>query len=239
MTDKLQDKLRNSGDYTTYHIVMHSREAADRIDELEAILSEAVEGAWIDDEWELKARKALKAKEAETPERPSTDDQVPPREKYVPRASKAALFLLQADFQEHKRSTGKHRLWATEKIDTLWGELCSVRRRIEALERHTQTASHAPIVPHSCDAETIPSTPASHGSGDKTLEPLPEGWVHIPFEDHPKRHGEPMTTDRRSGKERRVSKSARTHSGNYFWHENAPFPNRRSISRRKSDRQEE
>lgn len=216
MSDSLVERLRqasvgmgtrNPKKYCFILTVAEAIEAADRIEELEAVL------------------KALKATEAETPERPSTTVRTP-----LPSNETATDFVPQADFQAHKRHTAidhqaqsERNLWVTDRLE-------DQERRIRTLEARMSEAYQ----PREGLDPNV-STPAFHGSADKTPEPHKQiWWSHEEFADAAISQGI-QPTQRRSGKDRRVWLSARTHDGSYYDRESRPWQCRRKSARRLQD----
>lgn len=217
MSDSLVERLRqasvgmgtrNPKDYCFILTVAEAIEAADRIEELEAVL------------------KALKATEAETPERPSTTVRTP-----LPSNETATDFVPQADFQAHRRHTAidhqaqsERNLWVTDRLE-------DQERRIRTLEARISEAYQ----PREGLDPNV-STPASHGSEDKTPEPQ-----HLEGEDLHRFQASPLGTaplpkDRRSGKERRVLRSVEVEDGVYSAAGTFLYLNRRKSARRLEDR---
>lgn len=215
-------------------------EAAHRIEELEAALSSIREKAWNEPCSYNLADKALKATEAETPNCPVCNDdplkcadhlgfclsepikeeaETPEHQKtddHIVRLSDetASDYVLQDDYQEHRRSTEEtlnSLLLHTRNLDQT---LDSVVDQLRSLERRMSAASPNVSYRYSnwCEEESDP-TPASHESEDKTLEPQlgevsTNGHVFRPWSGF---HSTPdearWQEERRSGKAKRASSS--------------------------------
>ena len=233
---------------------------AKRIEELEAEVE-----YWrkqFHDEAGLHYEPPLKAAEVETPERPSKPDPIPPQSSSAPTGEMilhdcdlGVSVCSQADFQEHKRDTEqtlKDLLLHTRNLDQT---LDSVVDRLRTLEARMLEAS-----PSREGSEGNASTPASHGSEDKTpihkilvwqgidVEPGYLDYSFGPFQrkDVQRQEGDHIVhevwamlhTDRRSGKERRVWLSGELTSQEYVSDGENLYPRRRKSARRKSDRRE-
>lgn len=234
----LVERLRKGNDQMGPHEKLQW-EAADRIEELEAVLRKRtlalldIREATVETDWYWERADlalggltwdAVKATEAETPERPSTTVRTP-----LPSNEATSDLVLQDEFQAHRRHTAiahqaqsERNLWVTDRLE-------DQERRIRTLE---QRMSEAYQPREGLDPNA--STPASQQSASKTpdqpppLEPT-EIWKAVEGETIETK----SPTDRRSGKERRVLKSVEICGAVYSAAGVFLYLNRRKISRRK------
>ena len=219
-----------SNDYELVKVVMAAKS---RIEELEAAIrkhhdefpDEALNGER--ELWTL-----LKATEAETPNTPSTDDQAPPQSTpYRAVGRGVRLDWLLSDFQEHKQQVERSLKTLKAEMDIVAQQSDSVRDRLLTLEARMSEA-YQPREGLDPNA----STPAFHGSEDRTPEPqlgdkVQDGRVYRRADPDQRFVG--WFPERRSGKERRESKIEQTTSERHYVIEQKIYPTRRKISRRK------
>ena len=223
-----------SNDYELVKVVMAAKS---RIEELEAAIrkhhdefpDEALNGER--ELWTL-----LKATEAETPNTPSTDDQAPPQSTpYRAVGRGVRLDWLLSDFQEHKQQVERSLKTLKAEMDIVAQQSDSVRDRLLTLEARMSEA-YQPREGLDPNA----STPAFHGSEDRTPEPqlgdkVQDGRVYRRADPDQRFVG--WFPERRSGKERRESKIEQTTSERHYVIEQKIYPTRRgNANRRKVDR---
>lgn len=184
----------------------------------------------------------IKAAEVETPERPSKPDPIPPQSSSAPTGEMilhdcdlGVSVCSQADFQEHKRdmeqALQRQSGWNQATTNRLNAMLC----QLEALEERMLEAS-----PSREGLDPNASTPAFHGSEDRTPEPqlgdkVQDGRVYRRADPDQRFVG--WFPERRSGKERRESKIEQTTSERHYVIEQKIYPTRRgNANRRKVDR---
>ena len=225
------------------------KEAADRIEELEAVLRKRtlalldIREATVETDWYWERADlalggltwdALKATEAETPEHPSTTVRTP-----LPSNEATSDLVLQDDFQEHKQQVERSLKTLKAEMDIVAQQSDNMRDRLLALEARIQSTSPNVSYRYSdWSEEGSDPIPASHGLEDITPEPTigdlnQRGLVYRPM--GPNRPIPDWRKDRRSGKERRVLKSVQIGEPVYFRGANGLCRCRRKSARRLQD----
>ena len=201
--------IRNSDDYLFSMTVTEAIIVRDRIEELEA---------------------ALKATEAETPAFPSTDD---PSARLSDET--ASDYVLQAEFQAHKRHTALNQQAQSERNLWLTDRLEDQERRIRTLERRMSEGSLDGVLQKLNGLATNTPSPPEHESEDKTPEP-PQEYTGPLYTRTTEGGLVVQERCRRSGRERRELLFEETPSGRHYVRGTHFYLNRRATSRRKSDR---
>ena len=224
--DLIEQLLKENQAWQNQDLLEQCNRQAERIEELEDKI----------DRCGVKHPQDLKEAEAETPNTPSTDDQAPPQSTpYRAVGRGVRLDWLLSDFQEHKQQVERSLKTLKAEMDIVAQQSDSVRDRLLTLEARMSEA-YQPREGLDPNA----STPAFHGSEDRTPEPqlgdkVQDGRVYRRADPDQRFVG--WFPERRSGKERRESKIEQTTSERHYVIEQKIYPTRRgNANRRKVDR---